>query len=435
LINIINVKEPINDANILRERAWNKDIEDPIKNVVSIIEEIKNGADVDLLKSIEKFDNVKLESFIVTKEEIKEAYENVTAAQIESIKYMKEKLEKTEQTIINNLGNIKIDSDGIKINKKVVPISRVGCYVPGGKARYPSSVVMCTIPAKVAGVKQIVAISPPMKNGKIDPFTLVSADICGIDEFYKIGGAHGIAALAYGTETIKKVDKIVGPGGLYVSIAKSLVSKDVAIDMIAGPTELLIYANEKTNPRHIVLDLISQAEHSEDTICGVVTKSNSIAEKIVKEINKVISFDNIPRKEIVVKSLGKNGFIAICDDNKKVIEFINEFAPEHLELLANDELEIVKEINNAGLILIGNNTPSSVSDYCLGSNHVLPTNKFAKSRSSLSVLDFIKIVNTVETNYQTLEQISPILKEITSMEGLSNHYEAVKGRIDNELDK
>jgi len=435
LINIINVKEPINDANILRERAWNKDIEDPIKNVVSIIEEIKNGADVDLLKSIEKFDNVKLESFIVTKEEIKEAYENVTAAQIESIKYMKEKLEKTEQTIINNLGNIKIDSEGIKINKKVVPISRVGCYVPGGKARYPSSVVMCTIPAKVAGVKQIVAISPPMKNGKIDPFTLVSADICGIDEFYKIGGAHGIAALAYGTETIKKVDKIVGPGGLYVSIAKSVVSKDVAIDMIAGPTELLIYANEKTNPRHIVLDLISQAEHSEDTICGVVTKSNSIAEKIVKEINKVISFDNIPRKEIVVKSLGKNGFIAICDDNKKVIEFINEFAPEHLELLANDELEIVKEINNAGLILIGNNTPSSVSDYCLGSNHVLPTNKFAKSRSSLSVLDFIKIVNTVETNYQTLEQISPILKEITSMEGLSNHYEAVKGRIDNELDK
>lgn len=435
MINIINVKEPINDANILRERAWNKDIEDPIKNVVSIIEEIKNGADVDLLKSIEKFDNVKLESFIVTKEEIKEAYENVTAAQIESIKYMKEKLEKTEQTIINNLGNIKIDSEGIKINKKVVPISRVGCYVPGGKARYPSSVVMCTIPAKVAGVKQIVAISPPMKNGKIDPFTLVSADICGIDEFYKIGGAHGIAALAYGTETIKKVDKIVGPGGLYVSIAKSVVSKDVAIDMIAGPTELLIYANEKTNPRHIVLDLISQAEHSEDTICGVVTKSNSIAEKIVKEINKVISFDNIPRKEIVVKSLGKNGFIAICDDNKKVIEFINEFAPEHLELLANDELEIVKEINNAGLILIGNNTPSSVSDYCLGSNHVLPTNKFAKSRSSLSVLDFIKIVNTVETNYQTLEQISPILKEITSMEGLSNHYEAVKGRIDNELDK
>ena len=274
-----------------------------------------------------------------------------------------------------------------------------------------------------------------MKNGKIDPFTLVAADICGIDEFYKIGGAHGIAALAYGTETIKKVDKIVGPGGLYVSIAKSVVSKDVAIDMIAGPTELLIYANEKTNPRHIVLDLISQAEHSEDTICGVVTKSNSIAEKIVKEINKVISFDNMPRKEIVVKSLGKNGFIAICDDNKKVIEFINEFAPEHLELLANDELEIVKEINNAGLILIGNNTPSSVSDYCLGSNHVLPTNKFAKSRSSLSVLDFIKIVNTVEINYQTLEQISPILKEITSMEGLSNHYEAVKGRIDNELDK
>jgi histidinol dehydrogenase len=435
LINIINVKEPIKDANELREKAWNKDISTPTKNIIAIIDEIKKDGDAALLKFIDKFDSVKLDSFIVTKDEVKEAYENVTLDQIKTIKYMKSKLEKSERAIINSLKNIKIDADDIKINKKVVPISRIGCYIPGGKARYPSTVVMCTIPAKVAGVKQIVAISPPMKNGKIDPFTLVAADICGVDEFYKIGGAHGIAALAYGTKTIKKVDKIVGPGGVYVSVAKSIVSKDIAIDMIAGPTELLIYANEKSDPRIIALDLISQAEHSEDTICGVVTNSKSIAKKITEEIDKIINFGNIARKEIVKKSLDQNGFIAVCDDKEKIIEFINEFAPEHLEIFDNNEKEIIERINSAGLILVGNYTPSSASDYCLGSNHVLPTYKFAKSRSSLSVLDFIKIINTIEIDKQTLEQISPMLKEITLMEGLSNHYEAANGRINNGLDK
>ena len=435
MIDIINVKEPINDANRLRERAWNKDIIIPTKNTISIIDEVKKDGDEALLKCVEKFDNVKLKSFVVSKNEIKEAYENVTSDQIKTIKYMKLKLEKSERAIINSLKNINTDFEDIKIDKKVIPISRVGCYIPGGKARYPSTVVMCTIPAKIAGVKQIVAISPPMKNGKIDPFTLVAADICGVDEFYKIGGAHGIAALAYGTNTIKKVDKIVGPGGIYVSVAKSIVSKDIAIDMIAGPTELLIYANEKSDPRIIALDLISQAEHSEDTICGVVTKSNSIAKKITEEIDKIINFGNISRKEIVEKSLDHNGFIALCNENKEIIEFINEFAPEHLEVLASDEIEIIKGINNAGLILIGNETPSSASDYCLGSNHVLPTYKFAKSRSSLSVLDFIKIVNTIEIDKQKLEQILPILKEITLMEGLSNHYNAAHGRINNGLDK
>jgi histidinol dehydrogenase len=429
LIKIINVKEPINDAYELREKSWNKDLATPTKNTVAIIDEIKNGGDEALLRCVEKFDNARIDSFVVSKKEIEEAYENITPNQIDTIKYMKSRLEKSEQALINSLKDIKLDSDSIRISKKVIPISRIGCYIPGGKARYPSTVIMCTIPAKVAGVKQIVAISPPMKNGKIDPFTLVAADICGVNEFYKIGGAHGIAALAYGTKTIKKVDKIVGPGGLYVSVAKSIISKDIAIDMIAGPTELLIFANEKDDPQVVALDLISQAEHSEDTICGVVTNSNMIAKKIIEEIDKIIGYGNIARKDIVEKSLNNNGFIAICDKNEKIIEFINEFAPEHLEILDNKEINIIKEIKNAGLILIGKYTPSSISDYCLGSNHVLPTYKFAKSRSSLSVLDFIKIVNTVEIEKQTLEKISPILKEITQMEGLSNHYEAANGRL------
>lgn len=435
MINIFTSKEPIKDANELKERLWNKDIVTPTNNVVSIIDEIKKNGEESLLKFAEKFDNVKLDSIIVSKDEIKEAYENVTSEQIRTIEYMKSKLEKSEQSLINNLGNIEINSDGVKINKKIIPLSRVGCYIPGGKARYPSTVVMCVIPAKVAGVKQVVAISPPMKNGKIDPYTLVAADICNVDEFYKIGGAHGIAALAYGTKTIKKVDKIVGPGGLYVSLAKSIVSKDVSIDMIAGPTELLIYANEQSNPQIVALDLISQAEHSEDTLCGVITNSYDLAKKIKEQVYKIIDFGNISRREIAKKSLENNGFIAVCEDKEKIIDFINEFAPEHLEILVDNELEIIEKVINAGLVLLGHNTPSSASDYCLGSNHVLPTYKFAKSRSSLSVLDFIKINNTIEMDKKSLEQILPMLKEITMMEGLSNHYEAARGRMENDLDK
>lgn len=429
MINIIKIDQPKDQANELRERSWNKDLSIPTKNVMKIIDEIRSSGDTGILKCIEKYENVKIDSFIVTKNEISHAYDNVSTGQIKIIKYMKSKLEKSEQAVIDNLKNIKINSDGIKINKAVMPIFRIGCYIPGGKARYPSTVVMCAVPAKVAGVKQIVAITPPMKNGKVDPLTLVAGDICGVDEFYKIGGAYGIAALAYGTKTIKKVDKIVGPGGVYVSVAKSIVSKDVSIDMMAGPTELLVYANEKSNPRFIALDLISQSEHSEDTLCGVVTKSETIAEKVSKELNRIIKEDKISRKELVEKSINDNGFIAICESDEKIIEFINEFAPEHLEILTNSDRKIIKEIYNAGLILIGNYTPSSVSDYCLGSNHVLPTYRFAKSRSALSVLDFIKLVNTIEMSRKTLKKISPMVKEITSTEGLFNHFEAVNGRI------
>lgn len=429
MIKTISIKEPREQANELRERSWNKDLSTPTKNVLKIIEDIKTEGDDGILKCIEKYENVKVDSFVVSKDEIKEAYENVSADQIRIIKYMKSKLEKSEQAVINSLKNIKIDSDGIKIKKLVLPIFRVGCYIPGGKARYPSTIVMCTVPAKIAGVKEIVAITPPMKNGKVDPLTLVAGDICGVDEFYKIGGAYGVAALAYGTKTIKRVDKIVGPGGVYVSVAKSIVSKDVSIDMIAGPTELLVYADENSNPYYIALDLISQAEHSEDTLCGVVTKSKSIAVRISEELDAIIKGTNISRKEFVEKSIKDNGFIALCQSDEEITEFINEFAPEHLEIFSKHDKKIIKEIRNAGLILIGKYTPSSVSDYCLGSNHVLPTYRFAKSRSALSVLDFIKLVNMIEMNKDALKKASPIMKEITSTEGLVNHYEAVKGRM------
>jgi histidinol dehydrogenase len=429
LINLIDIKQPREQANELRDRSWNKDLSIPTKNVLNIVDIIRAEGDTGIFKCIEKYDHVKLKSFIVTMDEIQEAYEKVSAKQIKIIKHIKSKLEKSEQAVIDNLKNIKIDSDGIKIKKTILPIDRVGCYIPGGKARYPSTIVMCTVPAKVAGVGQIVAITPPMTNGEIDPLTLVAGDICGVDEFYKIGGAYGIAALAYGTQTIRKVDKIVGPGGVYVSVAKSIVSKDVSIDMIAGPTELLVYADEKSNAFYVALDLISQSEHSEDTLCGVVTKSKTVADNISREIDRIIKIKKIPREELVIKSMENNGFIALCQNNEQVVEFINEFAPEHLEIFAKEDKELIKKIHNAGLILIGKYTPSAVSDYCLGSNHVLPTYRFAKSRAALSVLDFIKLVNVIEMNKNALKKIAPIMKEITSTEGLINHYNAVEGRI------
>lgn len=429
MINLIDIKQPREQANELRDRSWNKDLSIPTKNVLNIVNIIRAEGDTGIFKCIEKYDHVKLKSFIVTKNEMQEAYEKVSAKQIKIIKHIKSKLEKSEQAVIDNLKNIKIDSDGIKIKKTILPIDRVGCYIPGGKARYPSTIVMCTVPAKVAGVGQIVAITPPMTNGEIDPLTLVAGDICGVDEFYKIGGAYGIAALAYGTQTIRKVDKIVGPGGVYVSVAKSIVSKDVSIDMIAGPTELLVYADEKSNAFYVALDLISQSEHSEDTLCGVVTKSKTVADNISREIDRIIKIKKIPREELVIKSMENNGFIALCQNNEQVVEFINEFAPEHLEIFAKEDKELIKKIHNAGLILIGKYTPSAVSDYCLGSNHVLPTYRFAKSRAALSVLDFIKLVNVIEMNKNALKKIAPIMKEITSTEGLINHYNAVEGRI------
>lgn len=432
MIKIIKISDPKKDIKKqIRENTWSKDISN---NVKAIIEKIRKEGDKGLLECIEKYDGVKLDSIKVTESEVREAYRLVSVKQVKAIKIMKTRLEKTEKSIINSINKIKIVSEDVTINKKIVPINRVGCYVPGGQARYPTTLVMCSIPAKIAGVDQIVAISPPMKNGNIDPLTLVAADICGVCEFYKVGGAHGIAALSYGTETIKGVNKIVGPGGIYVSIAKSIISKDVSIDMIAGPTELLIYANEETNPEFAALDLISQSEHSKDTVCGVVTKSQKVANKIANEVKKAINSNNISRKEIVEKSISENGFIALCKNDEKIIEFINEFAPEHLELLTDKETDIIKKITNAGLILTGNYSPSSVSDYCIGSNHVLPTNGFAKSRSSLSVLDFIKLINIVKINKSSLAVIDPILKELTTAEGLINHYEAAHRRIRNGLD-
>ena len=285
---------------------------------------------------------------------------------------------------------------------------------------------MSTITAAEAGVKRIVVVSPPDPDGNIDPMTVYVAQKCGA-ELYKVGGAQAIGALAYGTKSIPKVDKIVGPGGKFVSIAKAIVSEQTSIDMIAGPTELGIIVDTTADPELVAIDMISQAEHSNDTMCFVITKSKTIAKQIKKSLEKLIS--GIERKPVVKQSISKNGFIAICKNQDEVIDLANKIAPEHMELMVKNAKTLSKRITGPGLVLIGNNTPSSASDYLLGTNHILPTNGFGKTRGGLSVLDFLKLQTVVETKKSALSEIAEDLKTLTNTEGLPNHYKAVERRL------
>ena len=395
--------------------------------VESILKNVKKNGDNALKKYEKKFSNANLPSLRLSQNEIKNAYSQISKIELQAIRLAKTRLEKTEFVIKSLLKNQTINHDGVKISKKFIPIQSVGCYIPGGLARYPSSVMMSVVPAKTAGVKRIVVVSPPNSAGNIDPLTVVTADICGADEIYKIGGAQSIAALSYGTKTISKVDKIVGPGGSFVTTAKSLISDQTAIDMLAGPTELGIIADNSTNPKFIALDLISQAEHSNDTFCYLITTS----EKLANSVNKIISelIPKISRGEIVKFSLKNNGFIGICKTNSDMIKLANILAPEHLQIMTKNPESLSSKITSSGLILLGNTTPSSASDYILGSNHILPTNGFGKTRGSLSVLDFIKINTEITSSKSSLLKISKYLEVLTNAEGLSNHFEAVRGRL------
>ena len=402
----------------------------PQKNktiVESILKNVKKNGDESLRKYEKKFSKATISSFRLSKLEIKYAYSKVSKSELDALRLAKKRLEKTESTIKSLLKNKIINNDGTKITKKFIPIQSAGCYIPGGLARYPSSAIMSIIPAKVAGVPRIVVVSPPNSDGKIDPLTIVAADICGANEIYKTGGVQAIAALSFGTKTISKVDKIVGPGGSFVTSAKSLISEQTGIDMLAGPTELGIMADSSANPKFVALDLISQAEHSNDTFCYLITTS----EKLANAVNVLISelIPTIKRGKIAKSSLKNNGFIGICKTNSDMIKLANILAPEHLQIMTKNPESISKKITTSGLVLLGNNTPSSASDYILGSNHILPTNGFGKIRGSLSVLDFIKVNTQIVSSKSSLTKISKYLEVLTKAEGLSNHYEAVRGRL------
>ena len=321
VLRIVDVKNVQLDVRKFR-KAHATFSDDVIKKTSDIITAVQKTGDRALLKYTQEFEGVELKTLKVTEDEIKSAFKKVTSMQLRSIHAMSQRLIKFETILLNHLSDIESRFDRVKVTRLLRPIESVGCYVPGGKARYPSTLLMCCTPANVAGVERLVVLTPPRKDGSVDPLTLVAADICGVQEIYKVGGAHGIAALAFGTESIRKVDKIVGPGGIFVTTAKNMVSNKVAIDMIAGPTELLIFADSRSHPRLVALDLISQSEHSNDTLCGMVTTSRRMAIRVKEEINMLIrSKEGVRRREIVTQSLNENGFIAVCKRESAAYRF------------------------------------------------------------------------------------------------------------------
>ena len=416
---IISIKKALT---LVQKSKKNKNI----KVVEQILNQVEKNGDSALFRFEKKFNGVNLANLQVTKKEITDAYELVSKVQLQAIIEAKNRLTKTELALKSKLGKININNDGIKITKSFEPLEQVGCYVPGGLARYPSSAIMSIVPAKLAGVKSIIVVTPPNKDGKIDPMVLVAADVCGADKIFKVGGSHAIAALAFGTKSIPKVDKIVGPGGAFVTTAKYLVSSQTAIDMLAGPTELVILADDAADPKLVALDLFSQAEHSSDTRCCLITSSIKLAKKVNSEITNLLS--KIPRKDIVQTSLYENGFIAVGKFSD-TISLANKIAPEHIQIMTKNAKVTSKKIQTSGLVLIGQNTPSSASDYLLGTNHILPTNQFGRSRGSLSVLDFLKIKTSMESSKSELQKINKHLRILTLSEDLPNHYNSVRNRL------
>ena len=392
MIKILQVRNIDSFVESRRQKTSEKDR----KTVQAILNDVRKNGDSAVKKYERKFNGRKTSQLRVSAKEIKEARSKISREEVTALQTMSARLSNSSPKI------------QIRGSRKFVPIPSVGCYIPGGQARYPSSVVMSVIPAKIAGVKRIVVVSPPGRDGKIDPLTIAAAKKCGATEIYKVGGAQAIGALAYGTKSIPKVDKIVGPGGKFVSIAKSLVSDQTAIDMVAGPTELGIIADASSDPELVALDLISQAEHSKDTMCFVITQSKTMAKQIQKSIEKLIP--GTERSSIIKESISKNGFIAVCKNENEMIELANKIAPEHMELMVKNAKTLSKKITGAGLLLIGKNTPSAASDYLLGTNHILPTNGFGRTRGGLSVLDFLKLQTVVESKKSGLRKISKSLK-------------------------
>ena len=416
MIKILQVRNVDSFVESRRQKTSEKDIH----TVLAILEDVRKNGDSAVKKYEQKFNGRKTTSLRVSEKEINK--EKITEAQFDALRTSALRVSITQRRLKKGLIGSVSKLQGISF----IPITSVGCYVPGGQARYPSSAIMSAITAAEAGVKRIVITSPPGPDGKIDPMTITVAKKCGA-EIYKVGGAQAIGALAYGTKSIPKVDKIVGPGGKFVSIAKLIVSEQISIDMIAGPTELGILADATADPELVALDLISQAEHSNDTMCFVITTSKTVAKQIQKSLEKLIP--DVERSAIVKQSISKNGFIAVCKNQKEVIDLANKIAPEHMELMVKNAKTLSKRITGPGLVLIGNNTPSSASDYLLGTNHILPTNGFGRIRGGLSVLDFLKLQTVVETKKSELSRVSDNLKTLTDAEGLPNHYKAVERRL------
>ncbi|MCS6815811.1 MAG: histidinol dehydrogenase [Blastocatellia bacterium] len=401
------------------------------EQVHRILEDVRRRGDEALLEYVARFDGVVLsrDRLRVEPEAVRAAYGEVSREAIAALRLVRRRLERAERRWLEALKRVRVVADGVVIESAHCPIRSVGCYVPGGKAAYPSSVLMNVVPARLAGVERIVICSPPrQETGEIHPLVLVAADLCGITEIYRVGGATAIAALAYGTATIPSVEKIVGPGGPYVVAAKLLAAERVGIDLPAGPSELVIVADETASPQAIAADLVAQAEHGEDSLCGLLATSRHLAQETARALRARLT--TAERRAIIQQALARRGFLLYAEgDLDLLVRFANALAPEHVQVMTRRPRSVARGISRAGLVLIGSHSPASASDYVLGTNHVLPTGGTAAAYSGLSVLDFLKRVTYAECARRSLAQFVEPVRILALAEGLPNHYRALEERV------
>lgn len=399
------------------------------QTVSEIVNNVKENGDKAVFEYTEKFDHFALNSgnIRVTEEEIKEAYKEIPEVLIEVYRHSAANIRTFHEKQLRQ-SFIETRPDGSILGQRITPIEKAGVYVPGGKAAYPSSVLMNVVPAKVAGVPKIVMTTPCNKEGKVNAGTLVAADIAGVDEIYKVGGAQAIAALAFGTESVPKVDKITGPGNIFVALAKKAVYGHVSIDSVAGPSEILVLADETANPRYVAADLLSQAEHDELASAILITTSKDLAEKVSKEVDGFT--ETLERREIILKSLSNYGYILVAENMEDAIAAANDIASEHLEILTKNPYETMTKIKNAGAIFMGEYSSEPLGDYFAGPNHILPTNGTARFFSPLSVDDFIKKTSLISFSKDALEKVHTEIEAFAKSEGLTAHANSIKVRFE-----
>lgn len=405
------------------------DVAGAVSKARDIVNQVRDRGDIALVDLTEKFDGVRLgrDQLRVSDEDVSEAYEELKERDIEAIEKAAGAVERYHEEQVPSDWLEEFER-GVSAGQVVRPLSSVGCYVPGGTAQYPSSVLMSVVPAKVAGVERIVVCSPPDSNGSVSPATLIAADVAGADEVYRVGGAQAIGAMAYGTRNVPAVSKIVGPGNVYVSAAKKVVSSRVDIDFMAGPSEVLIWADSTADPRLAAVDLVAQAEHDPSSASVLVTTSEVLAEDVSEEVRKVL--EEIPRKRTAAKALRQYGGAVVVKSKERAIRFVNDYAPEHLQIMTADPEGDLDRVKNAGAIFLGPYSPTSAGDFNVGPSHILPTGGDARLYSGISVLDFIRQPSVQKLSREGLERLSDVIKRLTRLEGLAAHAKAVEERLE-----
>lgn len=425
MIKTIEYSENLNlEKELARSQFSYDDVNETVEN---ILKDVKKRGDKALFEYTKKFDKVDLKTLEVSEEEIQKAFDTIDKELLEVIKYSHDNIKLFHERQVRNNFILKKEN-GVSLGQIINPIEKVGLYVPGGTAAYPSTVLMNAVPAKIAGCKEIIMVTPPTSDGTILPSLLVAAKIAGVDRIFKVGGAQSIAALSYGTESIPKVYKIVGPGNIYVAMAKKMVYGEVSIDMIAGPSEVLIIADDSANPVHVAADLLSQAEHDKLAASILVTTSKELAKNVIEQLE--IQLKELEREEIARTSIENQGRIIITKTIDEAIKISNEIAPEHLELVVSNPFELLTKIKNAGSIFMGHNTPEPLGDYLAGPNHTLPTSGTAKFSSPLSVDDFIKKSSFIYYSKEGLEEVKDKVIKFAESEGLTAHARSVAKRFE-----